>query len=96
MAILSEDEVRSRLSTLSGWTRDGNAIGRTFSFDSFPAAITFVNRVAELAEAANHHPDIDIRYDSVALSLSTHSEGGITARDTDLAGRINGLGAASS
>lgn len=91
MKILSEDEVRNRLSGLPGWTLEGEAIGRTYTFDSFPAAIAFVDRVAELAESANHHPDIDIRYDRVKLALSTHSEGGITARDTDLAARIDGV-----
>jgi 4a-hydroxytetrahydrobiopterin dehydratase len=96
MKTLSEDEVRTRLLALSGWSRDGDAIGRTFKFDSFPEAIAFVDRVAELAEAANHHPDIDIRYDRVMLALSTHSEGGITAKDTDLAARIDAaVGAAS-
>ncbi|HEX5631719.1 MAG TPA: 4a-hydroxytetrahydrobiopterin dehydratase [Gemmatimonadales bacterium] len=89
MKTLSEDEVRKRLSALPGWSREGNAIGRTYTFESFPAAIAFVDRIAELAEAANHHPDIDIRYDRVRLSLSTHSEGGITSRDTDLAARID-------
>lgn len=90
MKLLQEDEVRARLAGLDGWARAGDAIERTYSFDGFAAAMTFVNRVADLAEAADHHPDIDIRYDKVRLSLSTHSKGGITDKDMDLAGRIDG------
>jgi 4a-hydroxytetrahydrobiopterin dehydratase len=88
MKLLGEDEIRLRIAALPGWIRDGSAIRRSYKFDSFPAAIAFVNRVANLAEAADHHPDIDIRYDRVDISLSTHSAGGITSRDTNLAGRI--------
>jgi 4a-hydroxytetrahydrobiopterin dehydratase len=90
MKLLSEDEVRTRLEELSGWTREGDAIARTYSFAGFGEAMAFVNRVAELAEAADHHADIDIRYDRVRLSLSTHSAGGITNRDLKLASAIDG------
>lgn len=80
------------MSRLDGWTgRDRRkAIQRTFSFGSFRAALAFVSFVGELAEAADHHPDIDIRYDRVTLTLSTHSAGGLTALDFDLAERIHG------
>ncbi|MEO5509832.1 MAG: 4a-hydroxytetrahydrobiopterin dehydratase [Longimicrobiales bacterium] len=88
MKRLEEDQIQERLATLDGWTRADNALCRTFSFDSFGNAIAFVNRVAALAEAADHHPDFLIEYRNVTLTLSTHSAGGITARDTDLAAAI--------
>ncbi len=91
MALLNDQEIRARLDQLQGWTREGDVIRKTFTLDSFPAAIAFVNRIAERAEAADHHPDIDIRYDRVACALSTHSEGGLTGRDFDLAGEIDGV-----
>lgn len=91
MKLLDEAAIESRMKELDGWTRDGNRIRRTFEFSSFPAAIAFVNRVAGLAEEADHHPDIDIRYRRVDLTLSTHSAGGITDRDIDLARAIDSL-----
>jgi len=91
MKLLDEAAIESRMKELDGWTRDGNRIRRTFEFSSFPAAIAFVNRVAGLAEEADHHPDIDIRYRRVDLTLSTHSAGGITDRDIYLARAIDSL-----
>lgn len=88
MKLLSEPEIRTRLEALPAWTREGTAILRDYTFPSFSAAMQFVNRIAQLAEEADHHPDIDIRYDRVKLALSTHSAGGLTRRDFDLAGRI--------
>jgi len=85
---LSDIEVQRALGTRTGWTRRGNAITRTFEFPTFPAAIAFVNRVAKSAEQMDHHPDVDIRYTKVTCSLSTHSAGGITARDFALADAI--------
>jgi 4a-hydroxytetrahydrobiopterin dehydratase len=85
MALLDDAEIRGRLDELEGWTREGNAIRKTYTLDSFADAVAFVNRIAELAEQADHHPDIDIRYDRVGCSLSTHSKGGLTRRDFDLA-----------
>ncbi len=85
---LSDAEITQRLAGLPGWERDGNQIRRTFEFDDFKSSMTFVNRVAELAEAADHHPDIDIRYSKVTLTLSTHDAGGLTGRDFDLAGQV--------
>lgn len=93
MALLDESAIEAGLGNLKGWSRDGAEIRRTFEFDSFMPAIAFVNRVAEAAEAANHHPDIDIRYSRVTLALSTHSAGGLTARDFDLAAKIDGMAA---
>ena len=91
VALLDEQQIRSRLDDLQGWTREGDVIRKTYTLDSFQESIDFVNRIAERAEAANHHPDIDIRYDRVACALSTHSEGGLTAKDFDLAEEIDSL-----
>jgi 4a-hydroxytetrahydrobiopterin dehydratase len=90
MKPLSEAEITERLARLPDWERHGNQIRRTFEFADFGGSMTFVNRVAELAEAMDHHPDIDIRYAKVTLALSTHDAGGLTARDFDLAGRVQG------
>jgi 4a-hydroxytetrahydrobiopterin dehydratase len=89
VALLDDSEIRNRLDDLQGWTRDGDAIRKTYTLDSFAEAIAFVNRIAELAERANHHPDIDIRFDRVGCALSTHSEGGLTAKDFDLAQQLD-------
>jgi 4a-hydroxytetrahydrobiopterin dehydratase len=81
MAKLSRDEIDERLKTLSGWTLDGDAIRKQFTFKGFPEAVAFVDRLVPEAEAADHHPDITINYKRVTLSYSTHSEGGLTAKD---------------
>ncbi len=88
MTPLSEDEIRRRLALLPGWERRGSEIRRTFSFADFKTALAFVNRVGEMAEGMNHHPEIDIRYSRVSLALTTHDAGGLTARDFDLAQKI--------
>lgn len=88
-ARLDDAEIARRMGAAEGWARDGDAIRRSFSLDSFPAAIAFVTRVGFLAEAANHHPDIDIRWRTVTLMLSTHDAGGLTQRDFDLAAQVN-------
>jgi 4a-hydroxytetrahydrobiopterin dehydratase len=88
MALLTEAEIRARLERLPGWERRGTEIRRTWSFADFEGSMAFVTRVAELAEAADHHPDIDIRYSKVTLALSTHDAGGLTARDFALAEAI--------
>lgn len=88
MKPLSDAEIAEHLARLPGWERQGNAIHRTFSFADFAGALVFVNRVAERAEAMNHHPDIDIRYSKVTLTLSTHDAGGLTGKDFDLAGQV--------
>jgi 4a-hydroxytetrahydrobiopterin dehydratase len=81
MALLTDDDVARALETLSGWTREGNAIAKQFTFASFPEAIAFVNRLVAPAEAADHHPDLAISYRRVTVRWSTHSEGGITKKD---------------
>lgn len=91
MATLSDDELTAELAKLRGWTVQGNELTKSYSFPTFPDGISFVNRVADLAEDAGHHPDIIVSYSTVTLRLSTHSEGGITKNDTDLARRIDGL-----
>jgi 4a-hydroxytetrahydrobiopterin dehydratase len=88
MATLSDDQIDQGLHDLPGWTRDADEIGKTFELASFPDAIGFVTRVGFLAESADHHPDLDIRWRKVRVALSTHSEGGITAKDLTLAGEI--------
>ena len=89
MEPLSDSEIAGHLAGLPGWERQGNAICRTFSFADFEGAMVFVNRVAALAEAMDHHPDIDIRYAEVTLTLSTHDAGGLTGHDFALAGKID-------
>ena len=86
--LLEEEEIEQRLDELGDWERDGDQIVKVFEFDDFVASIKFVNDVANLAERYDHHPDIDIRYNRVKLGLSTHSEGGLTPRDFDVAGEI--------
>ena len=81
MATLNSEQVRAKLGGLSGWELADNAIRRTFTFGDFPEAIAFVVRLGFAAEAADHHPDIDIRYKRVTLTYSTHSEGGLTEKD---------------
>jgi 4a-hydroxytetrahydrobiopterin dehydratase len=79
------------MSTPEGWREEDDALVREFELESFPAAIEFVRRVAEVAERENHHPDIDIRYRRVLVRWSTHSEGGVTDRDRELAERTASL-----
>lgn len=91
MTLLDDQTIRTRLDGIEGWTRDGDVIRKTYTLDSFPEAIAFVNRIAEVAQKADHHPDIDIRFDRVACALSTHSEGGLTDRDFDLARTVDAV-----
>jgi 4a-hydroxytetrahydrobiopterin dehydratase len=86
---LDDDQIAIRLTTIPGWERDGDEIVKTFELPTFPEAIAFVTRLADRAEAANHHPDIDIRWRTVTFACVTHSAGGVTAADITLAGRID-------
>jgi 4a-hydroxytetrahydrobiopterin dehydratase len=88
---LSEQEAKDRLSRLTGWQIEAGELVKTFSFKDFRGALGFVNRVGEAAEAAGHHPDIDIRYNRVRLSLVTHDAGGLTDKDFGLAAKADGL-----
>ena len=92
MPSLPDDQIATQLAALDGWSRDDDMIVKTYELPTFPDAITFVTRVADLAEAADHHPDIDIRYRKVHIALSTHDAGGITQKDFDLAGDIEAIG----
>ncbi len=91
MTRLSEEEIKTTLKKAKGWKRAGKEIKKTFTFDDFTGSIEFVNKVARLAEAVDHHPDILIQYDKVTLTLSTHDEGGLTTRDFKLAAKIDGF-----
>jgi 4a-hydroxytetrahydrobiopterin dehydratase len=91
MAVLGDDEIETRLAQLDGWERDGDAIKRQFKFEDFQASVDFVNRITPVAEDMNHHPDISISWNTVDLTLSTHSEGGITGNDFELATQIDSL-----
>ncbi|MGA7343339.1 MAG: 4a-hydroxytetrahydrobiopterin dehydratase [Terracidiphilus sp.] len=91
MAALTQPEIQERIARLPGWQIEAGELVRTFQFKDFREALGFVNRIGEAAEAAGHHPDIDIRYNRVRLSLVTHDAGGLTAKDFDLALRASGL-----
>jgi len=95
MAVLSAEVVQERLKSLQDWTLAGGEIVREISFKDFVMAIAFVNRVAAEAEAAGHHPDIDIRYNVVRLALVSHDAGGLTQKDFGLATVIEGVIASS-
>ena len=87
--LLTQNEIDQALAALDGWSQSGNEIARTFVLPSFPAALMFTCAAGQLAQRADHHPDIQINYKKVTLTLSTHSEGGLTQKDVDLASEIN-------
>jgi len=89
---LSDIAIQRELGSLQGWSRRGDVITKTFQFRKFLDGIDFVSEVAKAAEAADHHPDIDIRYTKVICSLSTHSAGGITQKDLEMARQIERVG----
>ncbi|MCX4096070.1 4a-hydroxytetrahydrobiopterin dehydratase [Nocardia sp. alder85J] len=89
--LLTGDELAAALKDLPDWTREGDSITRTVQAPTFPAGIELVTRVAAAAEAADHHPDIDIRWRKVTFTLSTHSAGGLTRQDVALAAEIDRL-----
>jgi len=88
MALLDDTAIEQGLQRLPGWERRDREIVKTFDLRNFVDAVAFVNRVAEIAEAAQHHPDIDIRWNRVSLRLSSHSAGGLTEKDLDMARQI--------
>lgn len=87
--LLDSEEITRQLQSLPDWAQDGDQIAADFEFENFGAAMVFVNRVAEQAEEANHHPDIDIRWNKVHLVLTSHDSGGLTQADIELAHRIS-------
>jgi 4a-hydroxytetrahydrobiopterin dehydratase len=91
MAVLTDDQVDAALADLDGWERADGALRRAIEFGAFLDGIDAVRRVGEHAEAKDHHPDIDIRWRTVTFALVTHSEGGVTAKDVDMARDINGI-----
>lgn len=91
MTTLSDEEIDGRLQSLPGWERSGPAIARTFKFDDFVGSVDFVNRITPAAEQMNHHPDLAISWNKVEVSLSTHSQGGLTENDFALATQIDSL-----
>jgi 4a-hydroxytetrahydrobiopterin dehydratase len=91
MSKLNLAQIKAALAATPEWKKKGNAITRLYQFIDFPAAIKFVNAVARLAEKAGHHPDIDIRWNKVTLTLTTHDAGGLTKKDFDLAKKFDQL-----
>jgi 4a-hydroxytetrahydrobiopterin dehydratase len=89
MPVLSDNEIQARLGELEGWERAGNALRKEFKLDDFKGSVDFLNRVTPVAEEMNHHPDVSISWNKVTMSLSTHSQGGITENDFELARRID-------
>lgn len=91
MAKLTETQIQKKLHTLPDWKYEGGTLVREYTFADFAAAFAFVARLAMLAEKANHHPDIDIRYNKVRVALVSHDAGGVTERDIAMAGEISRL-----
>ena len=89
MAVLSDDEIQERLGGAEGWERDGDALRKEFDRGDFKGSVEFVNRITPAAEEMKHHPDLTISWSKVTVSLSTHSEGGITEGDFELARKID-------
>lgn len=91
MARLSEAEIEEKLAGLTGWERSGAAIEKSFKRGDFVGSVEFVSSLVEPAEEMNHHPDLAISWDTVTVTISTHSEGGLTAADFELAAKIDAL-----
>lgn len=91
MALLGDAEIEARLAGLSGWERQGEAIAKSFDRGDFAGSVAFVNALLVPAEEMNHHPDLAISWATVKVTLSTHSQGGLTDADFELAGRIDAL-----
>ncbi|HEY1597080.1 MAG TPA: 4a-hydroxytetrahydrobiopterin dehydratase [Thermoleophilaceae bacterium] len=92
MAALSNEDVQAKLSGLDGWEQSGDAIEKQFEFEDFSGSVGFVDRLTPVANEMNHHPDLAISWNKVTVTLSTHSEGGLTDADFELAGKLDGLG----
>jgi 4a-hydroxytetrahydrobiopterin dehydratase len=92
MALLSDPEIEQKLGEADGWSRDGDAITKTFENDDFVGSVKFVDSLVEPAEDMGHHPDLELSWDKVKVSITNHAEGGLTANDFELAKRIDALG----
>jgi 4a-hydroxytetrahydrobiopterin dehydratase len=91
VALLEDSEIESKLADLDGWSRDGDAITKTFERGDFVGSVKFVDSLVNPAEAMNHHPDLEISWDKVKVTITNHAEGGLTANDFELAGKIDAL-----
>lgn len=91
MALLSDSEIDERIDGLEGWTREGEAITRSFDRGDFVGSVDFARAIVEPAEAMNHHPDLEISWATVKVSITNHAEGGLTAADFELAAQIDAL-----
>lgn len=91
MAVLDDAQIEEKLAGLSGWRRSGEAIEKEFKREDFVGSVRFVDSLVKPAEAMNHHPDLAISWDTVTVTLSTHSEGGLTESDFELAAKIDAL-----
>jgi len=91
MALLEDNEIAERLERLEGWEREGDAITRSFDRGDFVGSVEFVKAIVEPAEEMGHHPDLEISWATVKVTITSHSEGGLTANDFELAGRITAL-----
>ena len=92
MALLEDSEIEQRLGGLAGWERDGEVIRKTFERGDFVGSVRFVDSLVEPAESMGHHPDLEMSWDKVTVSITNHAEGGLTEADFELAQKIDGLG----
>lgn len=91
MALLSDEKIEQRLGDLQGWSREGETISKTFKRGDFVGSVKFVDSLVEPAEGMGHHPDLEISWDEVKVSISTHAQGGLTENDFELAKRLEAL-----
>ena len=91
MALLGDDEIEAKLAALAGWQRAGETIVKQFERGDFVGSVKFVDALVAPAEAMGHHPDLEISWDTVTVTISTHSEGGLTAADFELAAKIDAV-----
>ncbi len=91
MALLSDSDIEQRLERLDGWTRDGDAITKTFENGDFVGSVKFVDSLVEPAEGMGHHPDLELSWDKVTVRITNHAEGGLTENDFELAGKVDAL-----
>lgn len=91
MALLSDEEIDAKLAGLDGWRRRGDAIAKEFACGDFVGSVKFVDSLVAPAEEMGHHPDLELSWDKVTVTISTHSEGGLTAADFELAGKVDAL-----
>jgi 4a-hydroxytetrahydrobiopterin dehydratase len=92
MALLSDSEIETKLGETEGWSRDGDAITKTFNNEDFVGSVKFVDSLVAPAEDMGHHPDLELSWDKVKVTITNHAEGGLTENDFELAGKIDALG----